>query len=90
MSEVDQYINRFPPEVQEILQKIRTLILENVPLAEERLAYGLPGYIYWANHWFTTALFRNILDFTARLMVMCILEKNCQRINRERALCSFP
>lgn len=44
MSEVDQYINRFPPEVQEILQKIRTLILENVPLAEERLAYGLPGY----------------------------------------------
>ena len=21
------------------------------------------GIIYWANHWFTTALFRNILDF---------------------------
>lgn len=44
MNEIDNYIQQFPQDVQENLLKIRGIILEQVPKAEERIAYGMPGY----------------------------------------------
>ncbi len=44
MEEVNIYINGYPKEVQVIMEKIRTVIMETAPEAEERFAYGLPGY----------------------------------------------
>lgn len=44
MNPIDQYIESFPPEVQTHLRKIRALILEIAPDAEEGMAYGMPGY----------------------------------------------
>jgi uncharacterized protein YdhG (YjbR/CyaY superfamily) len=44
MSPIDQYIDTFPPEVQTHLRKIRGLIFEIAPDAEEAMAYGMPGY----------------------------------------------
>ena len=44
MTEIDQYISQFPEEVQEILKKIRSLILECAPGAVELMSYGMPGY----------------------------------------------
>lgn len=44
MNPIDQYIDTFPPEVQVQLRKIRSLILQIAPDAEEAMAYGMPGY----------------------------------------------
>ncbi len=44
MTEIDQYISQFPEEVQEILKKIRSLILQCAPGAIELMSYGMPGY----------------------------------------------
>lgn len=44
MHQVEEYIKRFPIEIQEILQNIRTLIKANAPDAIENIAYGMPGY----------------------------------------------
>ncbi|MDZ4667108.1 MAG: DUF1801 domain-containing protein [bacterium] len=44
MNEIKAYINGFPLEVQEILYKIRTIILDAAPKADEAMAYGMPGY----------------------------------------------
>lgn len=44
MNPIDQYIDTFPPEVQTYLRKIRGLIFEIAPDAEEGMAYGMPGY----------------------------------------------
>jgi uncharacterized protein YdhG (YjbR/CyaY superfamily) len=41
---VDNYIMTFPPEVQTLLQKVRTIIKENAPEAKESIAYGMPAY----------------------------------------------
>jgi uncharacterized protein YdhG (YjbR/CyaY superfamily) len=41
---VDEYIASFPGEVQAELVKIRALIRETLPEAEERISYGIPGY----------------------------------------------
>ena len=44
MNAVDDYISKFPNDIQDILSKIRGVILENVPNAEEAIAYGMPAY----------------------------------------------
>lgn len=44
MDNIEAYIQQFPEDVQEILRKIRMLIKENAPGAEELISYGMPGY----------------------------------------------
>lgn len=44
MNEIDQYISKFPEEVQQQLQKVRAIIKTIAPEAIEQLAYGMPGY----------------------------------------------
>ena len=45
MSDIDQYIEQFPPDVQEILQKIRTTVARAVPKAEEKISYRIPAFM---------------------------------------------
>lgn len=44
MVTVDGYISEFPHEVQHSLNRIRKIILENVPEAIESISYGIPAY----------------------------------------------
>jgi uncharacterized protein YdhG (YjbR/CyaY superfamily) len=41
---VDEYISQYPEDVQEILRRLRALIRESAPQAEERIGYQMPGY----------------------------------------------
>ena len=45
MNDVDKYIQAFPSEVQEILLNIRALVIQLAPDAEEKMSYGIPGYM---------------------------------------------
>jgi uncharacterized protein YdhG (YjbR/CyaY superfamily) len=42
--DIDEYIGRFPPDIQEILQQIRVTIKKVVPEAEEAISYGIPTF----------------------------------------------
>jgi uncharacterized protein YdhG (YjbR/CyaY superfamily) len=42
--DIDEYIARFPPEVQEILEQIRATIREAAPEAEETISYQMPTF----------------------------------------------
>ncbi|WP_140939669.1 iron chaperone [Sphingobacterium lumbrici] len=44
MNEIEKYILQFPEDIQDILRKIRKLIKDSAPEAEELMAYGMPGY----------------------------------------------
>lgn len=44
MNDVDRYISAFPPDVQKILEKIRSIIKEVAPDAIESMAYQMPAY----------------------------------------------
>ena len=46
---IDEYIAGFPPEVQEILEQVRTTIREAAPGAEETIKYGIPTFILKGN-----------------------------------------
>ena len=41
---VDEYIAQFPDNVQQILIRIRAVIKQTAPEAEEKISYGMPGY----------------------------------------------
>ncbi|MFB9076575.1 iron chaperone [Flavobacterium procerum] len=41
---IDQYIGAFPPEVQEILEKIRVVIQKAAPEAKEKISYSMPAF----------------------------------------------
>lgn len=43
---VETYIASFPENTRSILEKLRALILEEVPEAEESIAYQMPAYKY--------------------------------------------
>ncbi len=42
--DIDDYISRCPPDVQEILQKIRAIVHAAAPEATEAIAYQLPTF----------------------------------------------
>lgn len=44
METVDNYIAAFDPQIQEVLQKIRKVILSRNKDITEAMAYGLPAY----------------------------------------------
>lgn len=52
---IDEYISKFPPEVQEILTMLRNVIKESAPDAEEKISYQMP----------TFALYGNLVHFAA-------------------------
>jgi uncharacterized protein YdhG (YjbR/CyaY superfamily) len=59
---IDEYIAGFPPEVQEILQKIRMIVREAAPDAEEKISYQMPTFYLHGNlvHF---AAFKNHIGF---------------------------
>jgi len=46
---IDEYILKYPPEIQEILQNIRKVIKASAPDAEEKISYGMPTFTLHGN-----------------------------------------
>lgn len=42
---VDDYIDNFPKPTQLLLEQMRTTIRKAAPKAEEKISYGMPGYL---------------------------------------------
>ncbi|MCX6641779.1 MAG: DUF1801 domain-containing protein [Candidatus Bathyarchaeota archaeon] len=46
---IDEYIDTFPKDVQEILKKLRSVIKEAAPDAEEKISYRMPTFAQKGN-----------------------------------------
>jgi uncharacterized protein YdhG (YjbR/CyaY superfamily) len=62
---VDSYINDFPQEVQQLLKKVRAIILEKAPKASECIKYGMPAYKTFGKPLVYFAGFKNHIGFYA-------------------------
>lgn len=49
LKSIDEYILQFSPEVREILNKLRKVIKEAAPEAEERISYQMPCFVFHGN-----------------------------------------
>lgn len=47
--DIDEYIADFPPDVQLMLQKVRTVIRKAAPHAEEAIKYQMPTFVQNGN-----------------------------------------
>jgi len=43
-TDVDSYIAAFPPETQDVLQRVRRIVRKVLPRAVETISYGIPAY----------------------------------------------
>ncbi len=46
---IDEYILKFPSEIQEILKMLRKIIKESAPDAEEKISYQMPTFVLHGN-----------------------------------------
>jgi uncharacterized protein YdhG (YjbR/CyaY superfamily) len=64
-NDIEIYIGQFPEMIQDILYKIRQLILANAPGADESMAYGMPAYKTNKKPLVYFAAFKNHIGFYA-------------------------
>ena len=46
---IDEFISRYPKNVQAILQKIRKTVRQVCPDAQEKISYGIPTFTFHGN-----------------------------------------
>jgi uncharacterized protein YdhG (YjbR/CyaY superfamily) len=46
MSEMDDYVGGLPPEQRTALERVRAVVAEVAPDAEEGVSYGMPAYLH--------------------------------------------
>ena len=86
---VDEYIARFPQDVQAILQSIRNTIKTAAPEAQEGIAYGMPAYklngplVYFAG-------FKNHIGFYATPTGHAAFAEELSRYKQGKGSVQFP
>ena len=63
MTETEKYIAQFPESVQDILNEIRQIIVEEVPEATVKIAYGMPGFYLNKKPMVYFAAYKNYIGF---------------------------
>jgi uncharacterized protein YdhG (YjbR/CyaY superfamily) len=86
---IDEYIALFPPEIQEILEKIRATVRRAAPDADERISYAIPAF---AQHGILVyfAAFRNHIGFYPPVKGDAALEKAVSKYAGEKGNLRFP
>jgi uncharacterized protein YdhG (YjbR/CyaY superfamily) len=90
METVDSYIASFPADVQEILNKIRTIIKENAPGAEEGFAYKMPSYRLNKKPLVYFAAFDNHVGFYATPSGHSIFADELSKFKQGKGSVQFP
>ena len=60
---IDEYIAEFPPEVRELLERVRALVHEYAPGATETISYAIPTFDLAGRHLVHFAAFAKHLGF---------------------------
>ena len=90
MKDVEAYIAQFPDEVQKILEKIRKIILSEVPEAEEKISYAMPGYYLNKKPLVYFAGYKNHIGFYATPTGHEKFEKELSKFKQGKGSVQFP
>lgn len=86
---IDQYVGRFPDEIQERLEKMRLTIQRAAPRAEETISYGIPafkqnGMLVWF------AAFKKHIGLYPRKTAMVAFKKELSVYKTAKGSVQFP
>jgi len=87
--DIDDYISRYPAEVQQLLQKMRQTITKAAPKAEEKISYGIPalrleGMLVWF------AAFKNHIGFYPGAGAIKIFKEELSSYKAAKGSVQFP
>ncbi|MCW7488263.1 iron chaperone [Leptospira meyeri] len=86
---IDEYIGRFPKDVQEILQKVRSTIQKEAPNASEKISYAMPTFVLNGNlvHF---AAYANHIGFYALPSGNLAFQKEISKYKNGKGSIQFP
>ena len=90
MNQVETYINSFPESTQEILRKIRKIIQDAAPCAEESFAYGMPAYKTNKKPLVYFAAFKNHIGFYATPSGHTEFQEELSKYKQGKGSVQFP
>lgn len=86
---IDQYVGRFPEEIQERLEKMRLTIQRAAPRAEETISYGIPAFkLNGMLVWF--AAFKNHIGLYPRKTAMVAFKRELSGYKTAKGSVQFP
>jgi uncharacterized protein YdhG (YjbR/CyaY superfamily) len=85
----DDYVDRFPKQVQQLLKKMRLTIKRAAPQAKETISYGIPAFtLNGMLVWF--AGFKNHIGFYPRASAITAFKKELSAYKRAKGSVQFP
>lgn len=87
---IDEYIGRFPVEVQHLLQQIRETIAEMVPEAEEAISYGIPAFYLNRRYLIYFAGYKNHISIYPAPVGNAEFEEDFAPYNTSKGTVQFP
>jgi uncharacterized protein YdhG (YjbR/CyaY superfamily) len=85
----DDYLDRFPKEVQQRLQKLRMTVKKAAPQAKEKISYGIPAFtLNGMLVWF--AAFKNHIGFYPRTSAIAAFKKELSAYKGAKGSVQFP
>lgn len=88
-SNIDDYIARFPKEVQPLLNKMRLTVQRAAPQATETISYGIPAFTLGGMLvWF--AAHKNHIGFYPRASGIAVFRKELAQYKQAKGSVQFP
>lgn len=85
----DDYMDRFPKDVQLRLQKLRLTVKKAAPQAKEKISYGIPAFtLNGMLVWF--AAFKNHIGFYPRTSAIAAFKKELSVYKGAKGSVQFP
>jgi uncharacterized protein YdhG (YjbR/CyaY superfamily) len=87
---IDNFIKSFPPDVQEILEKLRKTINEAAPEAEEAIRYGMPTFRLLGGNLVHFAAFKEHIGFYPTPSAIVAFKKELSVYKGAKGSVQFP
>jgi uncharacterized protein YdhG (YjbR/CyaY superfamily) len=87
--DIEKYISQFSPEVQAILEEIRSIARKVMPEAREAIKYGIPTFVMHGNA-FHFAAFKHHIGIYPPVRGDAKLKKDLAPYANEKGNLSFP
>jgi uncharacterized protein YdhG (YjbR/CyaY superfamily) len=86
---IDEYIERAPAETRSILRRIRAIVREAAPGADERISYGIPAFFQGGAIVYFAA-FKHHIGIFPPVRGVAALEKPLAKYRGEKGNLRFP
>jgi uncharacterized protein YdhG (YjbR/CyaY superfamily) len=87
---IDEYIDGFPKEVQQVLQEIRQAIQKTVPGADEAISYAIPTFKLKGKNLVHFAAFKRHIGFYPTPTGIAAFEKDLSKYKQGKGSVQFP